>query len=97
MIVFLPLIDRPRNMRRRAGGDGNFTSAERSEINRIGNERGCNTFGTREPGTKRGNWVIDHYDPGALVRNSRPQRLFPQCIACSDRQGGAVFSLKRRR
>jgi hypothetical protein len=67
-----------------------FTVQERAEINRIGSETGCHTCGTREPGTTLGNFVPDHQLPSRLNPEGRAQRLFPQCLSCSVRQGGEV-------
>jgi hypothetical protein len=67
-----------------------FTVPERAEINRIGSETGCHTCGTREPGTTLGNFVPDHQLPSRLNPEGRAQRLFPQCLSCSLRQGGEV-------
>jgi hypothetical protein len=76
------------------GPERNFTAAERSEINRIGAETGCHTCGTKNPGTTSENFVLDHQAPNALTPLGRPQRLYPQCISCSDSQGGSIRALK---
>ena len=67
-----------------------FTAQERTEINRIGSLTGCHTCGTREPGTRLGNFVLDHQGVSRLNPEGRDQRLFPQCLSCSGRQGGEV-------
>lgn len=69
------------------GPERDFTASERAEINRIGTETGCHTCGVREAGTFSGNFVPDHQPPNALNRSGRQQRLYPQCITCSDKQG----------
>jgi len=74
-----------------------FTAIERAEINRVGAEVGCHTCGSLNPGTKTGNFVIDHQLPSALNPVGRAQRLYPQCLSCSLTQGGWVNSLKGRR
>lgn len=74
------------------GPDRDFTAAERREVNRIGSETGCHTCGTFEPGTKRGNFVPDHQVPSRLNPIDRAQRLYPQCLSCSLRQGGFVMN-----
>ncbi|MCD0419676.1 hypothetical protein LOC51_20870 [Rubrivivax sp. JA1024] len=79
------------------GAGHNFTAAERSEINRIGRETGCHTCGTLDPGSKSGNFYIDHQFPNAINQAGRAQRLFPQCRSCSLRQGPFVRDLKRSR
>ena len=67
-----------------------FTAAERAAINEIGAATGCHTCGTTNPGTKSGNFVLDHQPPSALNASGAPQRLFPQCINCSREQGLAI-------
>jgi hypothetical protein len=67
-----------------------FTAQERAEINRIGSQTGCHTCGTREPGTPLGNFVLDHQRASRLNLEGSAQRLFPQCLSCSARQGGEV-------
>jgi hypothetical protein len=79
------------------GPERDFTAAEHREINRIGSETGCNTCGTVDPLTPRGNFVIDHQPPSALNSSGLAQRLYPQCLSCSLKQGGFVNSLRGRR
>ena len=74
----------------------NFTAAERAEINRIGAKTGCHTCGTKNPGTMYGNFVLDHQTPSALNWEGAPQRLYPQCKACSDAQGLGIIRLLSR-
>jgi len=74
-----------------ARGPGrNWTASEQSEINRIGGEYGCHTCGRSDPGTKYGDWPLDHQPPSALNFDGSPQRLYPQCISCMRIQGGQV-------
>jgi len=77
------------------GPDRNFTPEERNGINQIGNDTGCHTCGTKNPGTKTGNFVPDHQPPNQLNPNGASQRLFPHCIGCSRRQGGQVRGRQR--
>jgi RHS repeat-associated protein len=67
-----------------------FTVEERTLINNIGKETGCHTCGTKDPGTKSGNFILDHQLPSAINPAGVPQRLFPQCLQCSLRQGGQI-------
>jgi hypothetical protein len=76
------------------GPERNFTTWERAEIDRIGRTTGCHTCGNFDPGTISGHFVIDHQKPSALNKNGRAQRLYPQCLHCSWRQGGYVGGLK---
>jgi hypothetical protein len=76
-----------------ARGPGrDFTDDERTEINRIGAETGSHTCGTNDPETNSGNFVPDHQPPSALNPFGRTQRLYPQCLTCSRRQGGWITS-----
>jgi hypothetical protein len=75
------------------GPERNFNNVrERTDLNRIGAETGCHTCGTTNAGTSSGNFVADHQPPSALNNLVRPQRLFPQCLTCSLRQGGWITS-----
>lgn len=79
-----------------ARGPGrNWTVEEIRENNRIGQQHGCHTCGTRDPRTPTGNFILDHQLSIAINPPGRSQRLFPHCLACSQRQGGYVKSLKR--
>jgi hypothetical protein len=79
------------------GPKRDFTVEERNRINEIGSGTGCHTCGTRDPGTPSGNFVPDHQPPNALNSSQQPQRLYPQCLGCSQGQGGWTRSLKRPR
>ncbi len=72
------------------GPERSFTAVEREQINRIGSETGCHSCGTKEPGTRRDNFVPDHQLPSALNPFGGAQRLYPQCLLCSRRQGGWI-------
>ncbi len=66
------------------------TREEQEQINEIGNEHGCHTCGAKDPGTKSGDWVGDHQAPNKLNPDGTPQRYYPQCLSCSNQQGGRV-------
>ena len=68
---------------------------EQEQINEEGDELGCHTCGTSDPGTRSGNWVGDHQDPNALNQPGNPQRYYPQCLGCSRTQGGYVSGIVR--
>jgi len=74
------------------GPERTYNAWERSEGRRIFSETGCHTCGTFEPGTLSGNPVLDHQPPNALNPYGRAQRLYPQCLTCSLRQGGWITS-----
>ncbi len=78
------------------GPERNFTKAERDQINMIGNETGCHTCGTKNPGTKSGNHIPDHQPANALNTSGGQQRLYPHCKNCSGRQAGQVTQAKRK-
>jgi hypothetical protein len=116
------MVPRPRPEPIPARGQGrDFSSEERAEGNRSGSEHGCSTCGTRDPGTKWGNFVLDHQPPNAIVNYLRElrdrneltdreqrtlergktileqgQRLYPQCLQCSSKQGSWLSRWKRR-
>lgn len=72
-----------------------WTAEEIRENNRIGRTYGCHTCGTRDPGTGRSNFFLDHQLPNAWNSPGRLQRLFPHCATCSGRQGNWLKRNKR--
>ncbi len=74
----------------------NYSVEEININNRNGYEGGCHTCGVREPGTKNRNWIHDHQDPTSLNILGKEQRVYPQCAACSARQGGWIRQNKDR-
>jgi RHS repeat-associated protein len=67
----------------------------RELTNEIGVRHGCHTCGTRDPGTKKGNFIPDHQPPTKFVPEGFPQTAFPHCLACAQRQGGQVNGVNR--
>jgi hypothetical protein len=81
-----------------ARGPGrDFTAAERQQINDIGRKYGCHTCGTKDPGTKSGDFIPDNQPPSALNVPGIPQRLYPHCKRCSLRQGGEICKFQQQR
>jgi RHS repeat-associated protein len=78
------------------GPQRDFKPGERADINGIGESEGCHTCGKTTSGTKSGNFVPDHQPPTAVNRTNAPQRLYPQCIDCSRKQGGEVSAAVRK-
>ncbi|MGH8474233.1 MAG: RHS repeat-associated core domain-containing protein [Burkholderiales bacterium] len=74
---------------------GRPTAAQQREVNRIGQEHGCHTCGTKQPGTKSGNFVGDHQPPTKLSPPGGKQVFYPQCRGCSNVQGGRVSQLPK--
>jgi len=72
------------------GPERDFTPQERGAIDNIGRDTGCHTCGAVDPGTSSGHFIPDHQPPTALAEQGTPQRLFPQCLACSRDQGLAI-------
>ena len=72
------------------GPERDFVVMERATINRIGSETGCHTCGTMNPGTPLDNFVLDHQPPTAWNPLGRAQRLYPQCLTCSSKQGNWI-------
>jgi len=73
-----------------------ITPSQQQAVNEIGERTGCHTCGTRNPGTKSGNWVGDHQPSTALREPGQAQVLKPQCLRCSRIQGGQVAQQLRR-
>ena len=71
----------------------NFTQEERKKLNKIGV---CHTCGATDPGTKTGNFVEDHQPNTGLLRGNESQDLCPQCLKCSQIQGGVVGKIRRQ-
>ena len=69
------------------------TAAQRRQVNEIGQRRGCETCGTREPGTRSGNWIPNHTPPTAVRMPGEAQQLGPHCATCSARQGNFIRRL----
>jgi len=79
------------------GPSRDFNALERGEVNRIFSQTGCHTCGTFNPGTPLGNAVLDHQPPNAWNPYGRPQRLYPQCLSCSSRQGNWISRNRKGR
>jgi len=74
-----------------ARGPGrNFRREEKRQIDEFGYADGCHTCGTKDPGTKSGHFILDHQTPSKINPPGQVQRLYPHCLACSQRQGGEV-------
>jgi hypothetical protein len=69
------------------GPSRDFRRGEHEQINEFLARHGCHTCGTRDPGTPRGNAVLDHQPPTRYNPLRKRQFLLPQCLACSRRQG----------
>ncbi|WP_343679377.1 DUF6443 domain-containing protein [Chryseobacterium arthrosphaerae] len=78
------------------GHSRNFTAAEKSAIREQGYTNGCHTCGQKNPGTKSGNFILDHQPANALVPDGWPQTFYPHCIYCSNSQGGIISGMKRQ-
>jgi hypothetical protein len=71
-----------------ARGPGHsYRAWEVEQNNRNGAAWGCHTCGTKDPGTMSGNWVRDHQLPTTWTSPDTSQRIYPQCVTCSARQG----------
>ncbi|GAB2859570.1 hypothetical protein GCM10027277_30120 [Pseudoduganella ginsengisoli] len=70
------------------GHMGKPTAAEQREVNKLMEKHGCHTCGTKNPGTKSGNSIVDHQPAQALGETTE---FFPHCIDCMRRQGGEVL------
>ncbi len=79
-----------------AGPGARPNKEQQEKINEEGKEHGCHTCGTSDPGTKSGNWVGDHQPPKALNPPGGEQGYLPQCLNCSNVQGGKVKAIKEQ-
>jgi len=70
------------------------TASQRASIQPLGDSYGCHSCGAQQPGGS-GVWVGDHQPPTSMA-NGAPQRLYPQCQACSNRQGGLLSWINRQ-
>jgi hypothetical protein len=68
--------------------------AEKRAVTAQGNEYGCQTCGTKDPGTKSGFFVNDHHPANLLTLPGEQQTLYPQCMSCSNKQGGYLSVFK---
>ena len=75
---------------------GRPTAGERAAVNAEGAETGCHSCGATDPGTKSGNFVPDHQPPTAMNPAGGEQKLYPQCINCSNAQGGQVSAAVKK-
>ncbi len=73
------------------GHMGRPTPTEQGQVNTLMEKNGCHTCGTKDPGTKSGNAVVDHQPPQALGTTTD---FYPHCINCMRRQGGEVLQRK---
>lgn len=79
------------------GPGRDFTPGECDAVNDIGIDTGCHTCGTKNPGTKGGNFVPDHQPPNSQNPDGGPQRLYPHCVGCSRTQGGEANGARNRK
>lgn len=79
------------------GPERDFLRWEIEANNRNGKISGCHTCGTFNPETRLGNYVLDHQPPTAWNPHGRSQRLYPQCLSCSSRQGIWISRMGGRR
>jgi hypothetical protein len=80
-----------------ADGPGRPSKEKQKQVNEEGEKHGCHTCGTKEPGTKSGNWIGDHQPATALNPEGEAQTLYPHCVGDSCGQGGDVKAEKGRR
>jgi RHS repeat-associated protein len=72
------------------------TNAQRRAIQPLGNQYGCHTCGAKTPRPGGGGtWRADHQPP-TKIAGGKPQRLYPQCEVCSNRQGGFLRWIRQR-
>jgi RHS repeat-associated protein len=72
-----------------------LTAETRRELAKAGEKLGCHTCGSKIFGTKLNTPVGDHQPAIALAKDGESFKLFPQCLACSNRQGGQISAMLR--
>jgi RHS repeat-associated protein len=77
----------------RAGPGSRPNNTQQAQINRMGQIHGCHTCGTRNPGTKSGNFIGNHQPPTKLNSPRGQQHYLPHCKRCSAVQGGRVSQM----
>jgi RHS repeat-associated protein len=75
------------------GHMGRPTAAEQRQVNGLMEKNGCHSCGTKDPGTKSGNAVVDHQPPQKLGETTD---FLPHCLSCARRQGGEVTNQKAK-
>ena len=89
-----------------ANSSGYASSAQRRTIERIGRMAGCHTCGSRmlidRSKSSSVNFIADHMPPNAAVKQmnerwfrrmvgrTKSQSFYPQCVKCSNKQGGIL-------
>lgn len=79
------------------GPERDFNILERLQNRKNFSATGCHTCGTFDAGTIYGDPVLDHQPPTGLNYSGAAQRLYPQCLTCSLRQGNWIMRYKRVR
>jgi hypothetical protein len=69
-----------------ARGPSYATSAQRETLQALGQRYGCHTCGTRGSVQYNG----DHIPPNFMAKRGQQQSFFPQCMDCSNLQGGTM-------
>jgi hypothetical protein len=77
------------------GPERDFNILERLQNRKNFSAAGCHTCGTFDPGTLSGDPVLDHQPPNGLNYSGAAQRLYPQCLTCSLRQGNWIMRYKQ--
>jgi hypothetical protein len=77
------------------GPERDFNVLERLQNRKNFSATGCHTCGTSKAGTMYGDPILDHQPPTGLNYNGAAQRLYPQCLTCSLRQGNWIMRYKR--
>lgn len=76
-----------------AKGAGYASEAQRAVLKEMGQRHGCHTCGTRRAALYHG----DHMPPNHLAKPGQTQRFYPQCVTCSNMQGGTMLHARAPR
>jgi hypothetical protein len=74
------------------GPDPQFKSFKRDAMDTIGYAYGCHSCGTKDPGTKSGQFIPDHQPPTKYCTINQSQSLYLHCLSCSRKQGGLLHN-----
>lgn len=75
-------------------GSTSVRTEDRKNFNEMGDLFGCHHCGSTVRGFN--NWVLDHMDPTAIMKDGKLQFFHPQCKGCFIYQGNAVKAVKGR-
>ena len=78
------------------GKSRNFSANTRKVINELGNKNGCHSCGVKDQVQK---WELDSgsFTCQLSCEKRVKQRLYPQCLKCSRKQGGRLSAIAKKK